>query len=154
MGAGLDDDGRKELRSGQYSDWGRGVSRTGLWWDGFMPVPDWLPAAYVFWPSLQPALHYVQISGTGCPTDRMTLPHQQATELGHSVPVTKGTDPFILVREWQSEAPHCGSHAAYRKLSPWSPPPSPRSRYYCVPLATILTILATAHLASHTQAQR
>lgn len=65
----------------------------------------------------------------------MTLPHQQATELGHSVPVTKRDPPFTLVRGWQSEAPHCGSHAAYRKLSPWSPP---RSRYYRVPLATVI----------------
>lgn len=58
MGAGLDDDGRKVLRLDQYSDWGRRVSRTGLWWDGFMPVPG-----LVF---LLPYFKYVQISGTGC----------------------------------------------------------------------------------------
>lgn len=53
---------------------------------------------------------YVQISGTGqgrtgqdWMPNRMTLPHQQATKLGQSVPVTKGT-PSPLVREWQSEA--------------------------------------------------
>lgn len=73
----------------------------------------------------------------------MTLPHQQATKLGQSVPVTKG--PFTLVREWQSEAPHCGSHAAYRKLSPGAPRAA--SLNHCVPLATASY---HTHLASHT----
>lgn len=69
----------------------------------------------------------------------MTLPHQQAAKQGQSVPVTRG--PSNLVRERQSEAPHCGSHAAYRKLSPCAPP---RSCHFTV------YPLATTHLASHT----
>lgn len=58
MGAGLDDDGRKVLRLDQYLDWGRRVSRTGLWWDGFMLCRTLPRLAYL--------LLYVQISGTGC----------------------------------------------------------------------------------------
>lgn len=107
MGAGLDDDGRKELRSGQYSDWGRRVSRTGLWWDGFMPVPEWLPAAYVFW---SPACSMYRSQGQDA--DRMTLPHQQATELGHSVPVTKRDPPlhpgpWMAIRSAPLREPRC-----------------------------------------------
>lgn len=139
MGAGLDDDGRKELRLDQYLDWGRRVSRTGLWWDGFMPVPDWLPAVYVLG---LPAAVCTDLT-QGQDADRMTLPHQQATKLGQSVPVTKG--PFTLVREWQSEPPHCGSHAAYRKLSPRAPRAASPTVYRSLATASYHT-----HLASHT----
>lgn len=96
------------------------------------------------------SLLYTMYRSQGQDADR---PHDASPPTGDGTGPLSASDegvPFILVREWQSEAPHCGSHAAYRKLSPWSPP---RSRYYCVPLATVLTLLATTHLASHTQTQ-
>lgn len=67
-----------------------------------MPVPDWAARRLY--------LGLCMYRSQGQDADRMTLPHQQATKLGQSVPVTEG--PFTLVRECQSEAPHCGSHAA------------------------------------------
>lgn len=97
VGAGLDDDGRKAVQMDQYLDWARRVSRTGLWWDGFMPVarsggalPELADRGLC---SLGTAA-YVQISGTGQDADRMTLPHQQSDETGPvsaSDGVTEGT---------------------------------------------------------------
>lgn len=46
--------------------------------------------------------------------DRMTLPHQQATKLGQSVPVTEGTPLHPWSVNGNQKQPHCGSHAACR----------------------------------------